>query len=272
MGPYLCPVAVVTIDDIDALGRPIELEVPVDGSSVTPASRVCVEAIARHGKLLAGKGIDWGSGSGCLAIAAARLDAVDRVVGVEVPADAAVVANRNATRNGVDDKVTVFHGDSYKPFARREREVLQQLVGATDFLIANPPTSQGDDGLGRHRRVLAGAFDYLVAGAPVFLQVSHQYGRRIPLLASEVPGYAYGGILATSDWVAFDQQRPALAAALEQYAAEEARGAMPYDFRRQGRIEAGPLSATAALVLRDRDGASPLSRWQAHLYRRLPRS
>ena len=70
--------AVVTIDDIAALGRPIELEVPADGSSVTPASRVCVEAIARHGKLLAGKGIDWGSGSGCLAIAAARLDAVDR--------------------------------------------------------------------------------------------------------------------------------------------------------------------------------------------------
>jgi len=55
--------------------------------------------------------LDLGSGSGILAIAAARLGAA-RAVGIEHDAEANPVARRNAARNGLDDAVDFFDGDA----------------------------------------------------------------------------------------------------------------------------------------------------------------
>jgi len=54
---------------------------------------------------------DLGTGSGVLAIAAAKLGAV-RVVGVEHEAEAIANAQANVEANGVADMVTVIHGDA----------------------------------------------------------------------------------------------------------------------------------------------------------------
>jgi ribosomal protein L11 methyltransferase len=53
--------------------------------------------------------LDVGTGSGVLAVAAARLGA-GRVVAVDIDPDAADVAQANAVRNGVDDRIDVVVG------------------------------------------------------------------------------------------------------------------------------------------------------------------
>lgn len=71
--------------------------------------------------------LDLGSGSGILAIAAARLGAI-RAVGVEVDEEANRVAERNATRNGVATTVSFVEGDAGS---------LAPLLGPADVVLAN---------------------------------------------------------------------------------------------------------------------------------------
>ena len=74
---------VVTIEDTGGLG-PIEIQASPGRQAITPASRIAVAAIGTNASLFAGRGLDWGSGHGLLAIAAARIPAVSHVVGLEL--------------------------------------------------------------------------------------------------------------------------------------------------------------------------------------------
>ncbi len=56
---------------------------------------------------------DLGAGDGKIPIAAARLHGA-RAVGIEYNPDMAALAQRNATRAGVADKVKIIHGDIFK--------------------------------------------------------------------------------------------------------------------------------------------------------------
>jgi hypothetical protein len=63
------------------------------------------------------------------------------------------------------------------------------------------------------------------------LAISYQYGRqRVEGLSQRIPGFSYGGVLASTDWVPFDLQRPDLLHCLELYAEEERRGGLHYVF------------------------------------------
>ncbi|NIM52043.1 MAG: methyltransferase [Gemmatimonadales bacterium] len=259
----------VSIEQTGGLG-PITVLLPPDKLSLTPASYMAVRAIGRNRHLLSGNGIDWGSGSGCLAIAAAKLEAVERIVGLELAQEDVAVARQNAIANGVLGKVAFLHADSFAPFSEEDVGALDVLAGSTDFLIANPPASQGDDGLGWRRRVLEDARRFLVSGAPVLLQISYQYGQpRIRKLAEDVPGYRYEGVLASTDWVPFDQERSDLASQLEEYGAEEERGGLAYTFPDPERPDWGHINARQALAYHRSTGMSPLSKWQMHLFRRI---
>jgi SAM-dependent methyltransferase len=254
----------LSISETGGLGT-LELEVPDGAGGITAASRLCLEGVGKNRDLLSGTGLDWGSGSGCLAIAAARISAVERVIGIDVAADAVATATRNATRNGVADRVTFLEADLFTAAGDRGRELLSALEGRAGFLMANPPASDGDDGLGWRRAVLDEAKRFLVDGAPVLLQVSYQYGRRIRRLATDVPGFEYRRVVATTDWIPFDQTRADLARSLQDYAEEEARGGLPYAFRNPD--DGRQLTATEALSRVIATGLSPMSRWQLHLLR-----
>jgi len=258
--------AVITITETGGLG-PIELELPPGKLSITPASRLCLEAIGQNRELLSGAGIDWGSGSGCLAIAAARIPAVERIVGIEVSGTDVAAANRNATRNGVGGRVTIIEADLYEPVSNDDKALLDGLVGRCDFLIGNPPATPGNDGLGWRRAVLGGARRFLIRGGPVLMQVSYQYGERIRRLSEDVPGYSYEGVLATTEWVPFDQDREDLARNLDDYADEEVRSGLPYRFGSGAGDPGERLTATQALARARATGESPMSRWQVHLFR-----
>jgi ribosomal protein L11 methyltransferase len=106
---HLTPVAAAgfTIRPPWLPGAPDDLVIdpgPSFGAASHPTTRMCLELLNEldPGGML----VDWGTGSGVLAIAAARLGFAP-VVGVELDPAAAYVARRNAARNGVDVDVVV---------------------------------------------------------------------------------------------------------------------------------------------------------------------
>jgi len=249
---------VIVVDDVGDLG-PVRVEVAPGGGPVTPASRVCARAIARCRDLLRGVGIDWGTGTGLLAILAARIPAVERVVAVEYDPSAVAVARANAASNGVSDRVEVIRADLFAAFDPADRATLRGLEGRADFLLANPPASDDGDGLEWRRRVLGTARPLLRPRAVVLLQVAAHYGdTRIRGLVDE--GYRYEGLVESSPWVPFDLGREDLRRALRVYAAEEGRGGLPYDFHL---ADGRRISAQEALA----GVGDPLTRWQVHRYR-----
>lgn len=260
----------IELDEARHLG-PIRVAGPPGARRVTPATRIAVAALDRHRTLLRGTGIDWGSGIGALALVAARHGAVEGVVGLEIDAEDVAWARRNARRLGLETRTRFLHADGFSPRLDSEREGLEALRGRTGFLVANPPASRGDDGLGWRRAVLRGARSFLLPGSPILLQISYQYSeRRIRALADEVEGIAYEGLLASSEWVEFDQTRDDLARQLVEYAQVEAGGGLPYTFADPAAPESGRIDAREALLRYRTEGIQPLSRWQVYLYRFRP--
>ncbi|HZR87009.1 MAG TPA: 50S ribosomal protein L3 N(5)-glutamine methyltransferase [Bradyrhizobium sp.] len=73
--------------------------------------------------------LDLCTGSGCLAILAARHFPNAQVDAVDVSKDALAVAARNVAEHGLEDHVSLYHGDLFAP-----------LTDATyDLIISNPP-------------------------------------------------------------------------------------------------------------------------------------
>jgi hypothetical protein len=233
--------------------------------ALTPASRITVAAVGAERERLEGPGIDWGSGVGCVAIAAARVPAVDAVIGLEIRPENVEAARANAAANGVAATVRFFRSDSYEPVTGAGRSALAKLAGRAGFVVANPPASTDDDGF-RWRRVVArGAVAYLRPGGRLLVQVSSQYGAaRVRSLESEGPGLRWDGVAASTGWVRFDTTRPHLLRNLETFAAAEAAGWPGYAFRWPG--STAPIGAREALARHRETGTSPLSRWQVQRY------
>ena len=245
---------------------PIRIHHPEGAFVPTPASRVALEAIGTHAHRIRGRGLDWGSGAGLLAIGAARIENVEAVLGLELDPVNVAAARGNARRNGVEAKVRFFESDSYHPVSPEGRTALVRWRGRADFMVANPPSSAPKgDGFAFRRIVVRGAPNYLKPGAILFLSVSIQYGmERVRGLLRETPGFRYERIAASSDWVPFDMARPDLEENVLTYAREEERGGLPYAFR-DPRDPEREMTAVEAWQRFRRTGESPLSRWQSHL-------
>lgn len=244
----------LTADDTHGLGT-LEFHHPPGTFALTPASRTALEAIFTRGNLLRGRGIDWGCGVGCLAIAAARYSAVRSVAAIDIVEENVRIANENAVRNGVADKVTAMVGNSFAPLADE---------ASYDFVVANPPASEGDDGFSFRREVVPGAGRYLRPGGLLFLSISSQYGRARTAELSRIGSMRYAELLATSPPVPFDLTRADLLDNVVAYAATEERGEPAYEFIA---ADGTPTeSATTALARWRESRVSPRTRWQVHLF------
>ena len=241
---------------------------PEGSFALTPASLTALEAVFRNQDLLFGKGIDWGCGTGCLAIAAARIAKVTQVIGLDISMENIRAASQNIRENSVEGKVEVELSNSYVPRTSQGRQKMDAYRQDAQFVLANPPASQGDDGFEYRRRVLRDARSYLKKGGVVFLSISYQYGmQRIGDLTRQIRGYAYGGPLSSTGWVPFDLQRPELYHCLETYVEEERRGGIEYQFQDPNAgDEESRLNATEARGYFGRTGRSPFSKWQTHLF------
>jgi len=74
--------------------------------------------------------LDFGTGTGCLAIAVAAKCAASTVYAIDLSPDALGLARQNAARHGVGERVHFFQGDGYAPLPPR---------ASFDLIVSNPP-------------------------------------------------------------------------------------------------------------------------------------
>jgi SAM-dependent methyltransferase len=249
------------------LGR-IQLSHPAGTFAITPASNILFRAIIDHVGLLHGIGIDWGSGIGCQAILAARIPAVELVYGLEISEANVQISKRNAKENSVEQKVRFLCSDSYCPFDEADAREIAALRGRVDFVVSNPPSSEGDDGFSFRRMVLEGAKVFLKPDGIVLINASFQYGtERVLTLSKPESGYRYLGVAASTERVPFDLTRADLLCCLKNYALEEHRGGMRYTFFATAQEEEQMMDARSALRNFEEHGVSLYTKWQTHLFR-----
>jgi release factor glutamine methyltransferase len=140
---------------------------------------------------------DVGTGSGAIAVTLAVHLPQAQVIATDTSAAALVIAQRNATRHGVADRVGYVQGDLLAPLARRWRY--------SYFIAANPPyLSQaelaaappevahwephaaldgGPDGLSVIRRLLIMAADRLHPGGALLVEIGAGQGAEVLKLA-----------------------------------------------------------------------------------------
>jgi release factor glutamine methyltransferase len=127
--------------------------------------------------------LDFGTGSGCVAIALAVKSPKARVAALDISADALQLARENARRNGVVDRIEFVRGDGLSALTRDIR---------FNVIVANPPyipsweikelqpevrdydprvaLDGGPDGLQFYRHLCAEAAERLKPGGRILLE------------------------------------------------------------------------------------------------------
>jgi ribosomal protein L3 glutamine methyltransferase len=116
--------------------------------------------------------LDLCTGSGCLAILAARHFPDATVDAVDISRDALAVAARNVADHGLEDRVTLHRGDLFAPLAGKRYDLIISNPPYVDAegMTALPPECRaepklafdgGTDGLDIVRRILDQAGEYL---------------------------------------------------------------------------------------------------------------
>jgi release factor glutamine methyltransferase len=129
--------------------------------------------------------VDIGTGSGAIAIAVAHEIPAARVTATDMSPDALEVARENAARNGVADRIRFAKGDLLAPVNRELFDVVASnppYVGILDReslaieVRDHEPASAlfaGNDGLSVYRRLIPQAWDGLLRGGHIVLEIGH---------------------------------------------------------------------------------------------------
>ncbi len=144
--------------------------------------------------LLVESAVDICTGSGCLAVIAAKFFPNALVDAVDLSADALAVAEINVAGHGVGDQVSLFQGDLFAPLSGRRYDLIITNPPYVDHdaLSAYPPEYQaepvlahdgGTDGLDLVRRIIEEAPGHLNAGGGLICEIGS--GREI--LEEEYP-------------------------------------------------------------------------------------
>jgi ribosomal protein L11 methyltransferase len=133
------------------------------GSGTHPTTSLCLQwldALAEAGELDGRTVLDFGCGSGILALAALKLGAM-RAVGVDNDPQALTATHDNAQRNGVDERLSVFLPHD-EPVAQYPVVVANILASALDALAETLASRVAPGGRIALSGILAGQEDALL--------------------------------------------------------------------------------------------------------------
>ena len=151
--------------------------------------------------------VDVCTGSGCIAVAIARLRPRARVIATDLSSLSLAVARQNATRHEVCESITWLEGDLLRPLAEQEME------GRIDVIVSNPPyiaeadwaTLQpevrlfeprgalvaGPQGTELHERLLQEASRYLSPGGALIMEIGAGQACAMRRIVDQIPGYRF---------------------------------------------------------------------------------
>jgi ribosomal protein L3 glutamine methyltransferase len=150
--------------------------------------------------------LDIGTGSGCIAIAAAHYSPGVEVHATDISAAALAVAARNVELHGLSGRVRLFQADLFPPLDVRYRVIVSNPPYVPEAEVAALPAeyrhepvvglASGPDGFAAAERILRGAPQRLTPDGVLFLELGAGAGafaaahRELPLIAIE---FARGG-------------------------------------------------------------------------------
>ncbi|MEY3276291.1 MAG: hypothetical protein RL153_1558 [Verrucomicrobiota bacterium] len=175
------------------------LELDVDGRVLVPRPET-EQLVLQASACIAGRTtpriLDLGTGSGCIALALARLHPGAEVVAMDVSEAALAVARGNARINGLDGRVRWLRGDAFG-----SEGWAGTGLGSLDLVVSNPPyipsgdiatlepevrehdprlaLDGGEDGLGPYRSLAAHAWKGLAAGGWLALEFGDGQGEAL---------------------------------------------------------------------------------------------
>lgn len=138
--------------------------------------------------------LDLCTGSGCLAILAARAFPNAAVDATDLSADALAVASRNVREHGLDDRIHVAHGDLFTPVRGRRYDLIisnppyvdaKGMAGLPRECLAEPRMAfdGGTEGIDLVRQIIGGAEAHLAPGGGLLCEV----GRCKPAIVKAYP-------------------------------------------------------------------------------------
>jgi release factor glutamine methyltransferase len=160
--------------------------------------------------------LDIGTGSGAIAISLAKELPSAVIWATDVSPAALEIARRNATCNGVAERVRFFQGDLFK--------AIGESAGRFALIVSNPPYIRsaeidalepeasrweprgaldgGADGLNFYRRIARQARDYLAPNGAVALEVGADMGKEVSRLFT---AGGYTGVAIFQDYAGRDR-------------------------------------------------------------------
>ena len=151
--------------------------------------------------------VDVCTGSGCIAVAIARLRPRARVLAIDLSNPSLDVARQNAARHAVGERITWLAGDLLEPLAE------QELEGRIDVIVSNPPyiaeadwaTLQpevrlfeprcalvaGPQGTELQGRLLQESGRYLSPGGALIMEIGAGQARAMRRIVDEISGYRF---------------------------------------------------------------------------------
>jgi release factor glutamine methyltransferase len=172
-----------------------------------PETELLIHHVVDHVQTLSNATIvDVGTGSGCVAITlAARLNG-RRIFAIDRSPEALGVAQVNAMRHGVRDRIEWLEGDLLAPLRGRLSE------RAVDVIVSNPPYISesdwaclepevrvfeprmalvgGKQGTEFHERLLRESREFLVPGGLLVMEMGAGQATTVRQLAEQIGGYA----------------------------------------------------------------------------------
>jgi len=161
--------------------------------------------------------LDIGTGSGVIAIALAKELPAAEIWAVDVSAAALNIAEINAQRHGVAERIKLLDGDLFDPFT--------ELGHRFDVIVSNPPyvlskeianlgrevrdwepkmaLDGGPDGLDCYRQIIGGAHTYLAPEGRVLLEIGEDQGTAVAGLF--VPAGRFGAATIFQDYAGKDR-------------------------------------------------------------------
>jgi release factor glutamine methyltransferase len=151
--------------------------------------------------------VDVCTGSGCIAVAIARLRPRVRVIASDLSNPSLDVARRNATHHAVSERITWLEGDLLGSLAK------QGLEGRIDVIVSNPPyiaeadwaflqpevrlfeprgaLVAGPQGTELHERLLREAGRYLIPGGALIMEIGAGQARAMRRIVDQISGYRF---------------------------------------------------------------------------------
>lgn len=149
--------------------------------------------------------VDVGTGSGCVAITLATSLKGRRIIAVDRSPEALAVAQRNARRHGVSDRIEWLEGDLLAPLSER------MAARSVNVIVSNPPYISeadwaglepevrvfeprmaligGKQGTEFHERLLRESRAFLVPGGLLAMEIGAGQAAAVRRLAEQIGGY-----------------------------------------------------------------------------------